>query len=113
MRGRVKPKNLRQLVAIETRRRTVAFFVLMAVVLAYLVSTLLFSDTGLFKYLDLKRNEQRLETEIRQMEKEKQMMKAKVDALKGDSYYIEKQAREEYRMAKPGELIFEFKPDGR
>ncbi len=108
----MKPKNMRQQVAIENRRRTIVFFTLILVALVYLLATLLLGDMGLFKYLELKKTKQRLETEILSLDKERELMKSEVKSLEVDQYYIEKKAREEYGMAKPNELIFQFK-DGR
>ncbi len=108
----MKPKNMRQQVAIENRRRTIVFFTLILVALVYLLATLLLGDMGLFKYLELKKTKQRLETEILSLDKERELVKSEVEKLRIDQYYIEKTAREEYGMAKPNELIFQFK-DGR
>ena len=77
--------------------------------MAYLSYNLVFGDMGLIKYLELKKNKSRLETEISQVGKENKALGEQVNSLKKDPYFIEKYAREEYGMAKPDEFIFQYK----
>jgi cell division protein FtsB len=110
---KVKPKNLRQQVAIEKKRRNMLFFTVVILASIYMGITFLLGEMGLGKYLELRENEKRLELEIGAMEREKELMKAEADALKRDPFYVEKHAREEYGLAKPDEFIFQFKDNGR
>lgn len=109
MRGRIQPRNLRQQVAVERRRRDVVFFTIIVLCFLYMGTTLLFGDMGYLKYAKLQKTKGRLEAEIGGMEKENSALKARVNALKEDSFYIEKQAREEYGLARPDEYIFQFR----
>ncbi len=109
----IKPKNLRQQVSVERRRRTLIFFTIITVALIYIGITMIVGNMGVMKYLELQKNKNRLQSEIANMEKENKMLRAHVDALKRDPFYIEKQAREEYGLAKPDEYIFQFQDDGR
>jgi cell division protein FtsB len=104
-----KTRGLRQQVTGEQRKRTYIFFAGVAVALAYLSYNLVFGDMGLIKYLELKKNKSRLESEISQVGKENRTVSEQVNSLKKDPYFIEKYAREEYGMAKPDEFIFQYK----
>ncbi len=79
--------------------------------IAYLSYNLVFGEMGLLKYIELKKNKQRLESDITRINRENKAMSEQVNALKKDPYYIEKYAREEYGLAKPDEFIFQFKKD--
>ncbi|MEW6116203.1 MAG: septum formation initiator family protein [Nitrospirota bacterium] len=113
MRGRIRPKNLRQQVAVESKRRTVLFFSIVSVAFLYLSFTLLFGNMGFLKYNELKKTKSRLESEITTLEQENKQLKQHVTALKQDPFYIEKHAREEYGLAKPDEYIFQFNDNAR
>ncbi|HMK61775.1 MAG TPA: septum formation initiator family protein [Dissulfurispiraceae bacterium] len=104
-----KARSLRQQVAHEQKRRSYIFFAVIAIALAYLSYNLVFSDMGLVKYLELKKNKSKLETEITRVGKENKAISEQVNALKKDPYFIEKYAREEYGMAKRDEFIFQYK----
>jgi cell division protein FtsB len=109
MRGRIQPRNLRQQVAVERKRRDIIFFTIIVLFFFYIGATLLFGDMGYLKYSKLKKTKSRMEAEISSMEKENRVLKAHVNALKEDNFYIEKHAREEYGLARPDEYIFQFK----
>ena len=113
MRSRIQPRNLRQQVSVERRRRNIIFFTLVTLAFFYMVITLVLGNMGFLKYAALTKNKNKLTTEINMLEKENKDLKTHVSALKDDSFYIEKYAREEYGLAKPGEYIFQFKDDGR
>jgi len=104
-----KTRGLRHQITGEQRRRTYIFFACVAVAMAYLSYNLVFGDMGLIKYMQLKKNKGRLETEISQVGKENKALGEQVNSLKKDPYFIEKYAREEYGMAKPDEFIFQYK----
>jgi cell division protein FtsB len=111
MRGRIQSKNLRQQVVIERKRRNIIFFTIIILAFIYISSSMLFGDMGLIKYLGLNRTKSRLETEVKNIEKENKSLKSQTNALKKDPFYIEKYAREEYGLAKPDEYIFQFHDD--
>lgn len=108
MRSKIQPRNLRQQVTVERKRRNIIFFTIITLVFLYIGTTLIFGDMGLIKYLKLKKTKNNLETEISVLEKENKILKSQINALKEDPYYIEKYAREEFGLAKPDEYIFQF-----
>ncbi len=113
MRGRIQPRNLRQQVVFEGRRRNIIFFTIVTLAFFYIAIALVLGNMGFLKYTALKNTKNKLDTDISALEKENKALNAGVTALKNDDFYIEKYAREEYGLAKPGEYIFQFKDDGR
>jgi len=79
--------------------------ILAALTLFFLVHEI-FGERG---FLALRRQRRELETlheQIRQLQLENQKLEAEIEALKSDPRAIEKLAREQMRMARPGELIY-------
>ncbi len=113
MRSRIQPRNLRQQVTFERRRRNIIFFTIVTLAFIYMVIALVLGNMGFLKYTALTKTKNTLDTEISTLEKENKALKAHISALKDDDFYIEKYAREEYGLAKPNEYIFQFKDDGR
>lgn len=111
MRGKIKPRNLKQQVKIERKKRNTIFFTLITLAFIYISISLIFGDMGFIKYMKLKKIKDALETEIITLEKENKILQAQIKALKEDPYYIEKYAREEFGMARPDEYIFQFESD--
>ncbi len=99
--------------AVERKRRDIIFFTIITLLFFYMGATLLFGNMGYLKYSKLKKVKGRLESEITGMDTENKALRARVSALKDDSFSIEKYAREEYGMARPDEYIFQFNDDGR
>jgi cell division protein FtsB len=86
------------------RRRlaTLAFF-LLAVWLAFGVMS---GPNGWMAYRNKKIENRRLQQEVQQMEAENEALQRRVNALKTDPRAIEREAREQLRYAKPGEIIY-------
>jgi cell division protein FtsB len=65
-------------------------------------------DYGLLKIWTQHRQIQRLEQETNRLRAEQLDLKQQCLKLASDSAYIEKKAREELGMAKPGERVYQF-----
>lgn len=50
-----------------------------------------------------------LENRIEQLKEETMELEARIEALQTDSSYLERIAREEYGMRKPGEVIYQIR----
>lgn len=84
--------------------RRVVISVLGLGLLALVVHTL-FSDRG---YLELRKQQQevqQLEAEIQRLEQENQRLLDEIQQLKTDPQAVERVAREELKMARPGEKV--------
>lgn len=70
------------------------------------VTMLIFGDMGLIKYFQLKKQSEQLRTEINSLINESKYLTDQIGKLENDMDYIERIAREEFRMAKKGEKVF-------
>ena len=84
---------------------------LLALGLLALVIHTIFSEHG---YLELRRerkNLERLQSEIERLQEENRRLAVEIEALKNDPRAIERVAREELKMARPGEKIITLPPE--
>ena len=65
-----------------------------------------FNDMGLIKYFQLKKQNQKLIENINSVRNERKELSKTIGKLESDLEYIEKIAREEFRMVKQGEKVF-------
>lgn len=68
------------------------------------------SDHGLYQLWQLKKEQHLIQDRIQVLEQENAQLSQERDRLENDLDYIEKLARERYRMAKPGEKVFRVLP---
>ena len=73
---------------------------------ATLVAIFLFGDHGLLKLYKLKIEKEKIQNNISELRKEREYLISEKNRLENDLKYIEKLAREKYRMAKPGERVY-------
>ena len=66
----------------------------------------IFGDHGLLKLYNIKNERKMIQKKISQLRKEKEVLKNEKSKIENDLDYIEKIAREKYKMVKPGEKIF-------
>ena len=92
----------------ETQRKFIRGVLLL--IGATLVIIFIFGDHGLFQLYKLKQERKEVQEHITQFRKNREMLIAEKNRLENDLEYIEKLAREKYRMAKPGEKVFKVIP---
>ena len=63
-------------------------------------------DNGMLTYLNKRAEAKALQQEIESLEAENQRIAAEISALKTDPKRVEKEAREQLRYAKPGEMVY-------
>ncbi len=100
--------ELRRQVISEVKKRRLIFLTLSILTFIYVCIILVFGDSGLIKYMEMKEKKARLEREIKEIESMNSELKRELQLLKENPFYIEKHAREEYRMARPDEYIFMY-----
>ncbi|MBP7652981.1 septum formation initiator family protein [Candidatus Dependentiae bacterium] len=66
---------------------------------------ILFSDSGLIKRYRLNKEKNRLSKEIENLKIEISDLKTDIDNLKTNDFYVEKFARDNYKLLKPNEII--------
>ena len=77
---------------------------------ATLVIIFIFGDHGLLQLYKLKQERKEVQEHITQLRENRETLIAEKNRLENDLKYIEKLAREKYRMAKPGEKVFKVVP---
>tara|TARA_B100000029_G_scaffold74532_1_gene66391 strand:- start:656 stop:1015 length:360 start_codon:yes stop_codon:yes gene_type:complete len=75
-----------------------------------LLIVFVFGDHGLFQLYKLKRERAEIQKHISQLREDRELLITEKNRLENDLEYIEKLAREKYRMAKPGEKVFKVVP---
>ena len=66
----------------------------------------IFGDHGLMKLYKIKNERKIIQKKIAQLREDKEILKNEKSKIENDLDYIEKIAREKYKMVKPGEKIF-------
>tara|TARA_Y100000768_G_scaffold69403_1_gene48759 strand:- start:792 stop:1130 length:339 start_codon:yes stop_codon:yes gene_type:complete len=71
-----------------------------------LIIVFIFGDHGLLKLYKIKNERQVIQKRIASLREEREKLKGEKIKIENDLSYIEKIAREKYKMVKPGEKIF-------
>ncbi len=77
-----------------------------AIILLILFQLFVLRDEGVYSLMELKQEIRDMENHITRLEMEKAELASDRDRLLNDPDYLEKIARERFRMAKPGEKVF-------
>ena len=78
----------------------------MVTIIVGCISLLLFSDRGLINLWSLKKEKLEIQNEINDLRNQIAIIEKEEEKLKFDEKYIEKIAREKFKMVKPGERVF-------
>ena len=108
MARRSRPRAARQQMA-ETQRqfvRGVLFLIGVTLLIIFI-----FGDHGLFQLYKLKRERKQVQIHITQLRENREKLIAEKNRLENDLDYIEKLARERFKMAKTGEKVFKVIPE--
>ncbi|MBV9179847.1 MAG: septum formation initiator family protein [Acidobacteria bacterium] len=101
VRDRAQP-FMEQLLALRTRLATIA----VALLAIWLMVHVVFGANGMVIYRSKRSEYRALEKEINQLHKENDDYTKQVNQLKSDPKRIEKEAREQFHYARPGEVIY-------
>jgi cell division protein FtsB len=80
--------------------------ILMVALVIGCISLLVFSDRGLINLWSLKKVKLEIQNEINNLRNQIAIIEKEEEKLKFDEKYIEKIAREKFKMVKPGERVF-------
>ena len=72
----------------------------------YIGFHVIFGDNGMVAYAHKRAESQRLQKDIDSLQQENARLLKQVDALKTDPKAIEKEAREQLRYTRPGEVVY-------
>ena len=109
---KVKQKNQKKILQKqidETQRKLVRASI--GLIGALMALTFIFGDHGILQLFKLKREKTKIQDHIIELREEKEELVLEKHRLENDLDYIEKLAREKYRMAKPGEKVFKVISD--
>jgi cell division protein FtsB len=104
----LKMKFLRAIVRGLFSRRQWLATGCVAVFAGWLFYHVMFGANGMMAYQQKVREYERLQQEVRQAQVENERLRQRVNSLKTDPQAIEKEAREQLKYAKPGELIYVY-----
>lgn len=82
-------------------------YIALGLVIAYVF---VFGDYGLYNYLRLLRVRNRIQKEVAELQREKERLTEDLERLRRDRAYLEKIAREKYRLGRPNEKIYVVRP---
>ncbi|HZV47342.1 MAG TPA: septum formation initiator family protein [Thermodesulfovibrionales bacterium] len=99
---------LRKQVTSELKKRRLIFFTLTLLSILYLIINVLFGDMGLIRYGELRKTKASLEAQVKEIEQDNKKLRSQLKSIKEDPFIKEKHAREDYGLAKPDELIFQY-----
>ena len=97
---------LRKQVLAEVRRKRLIFLTFVILSFIYLSISLVFGDMGIVRYLELTRTKKNIASQISEINRQNEQLRAQLKLLKEDPFYREKIAREEYGLSNPNEYIF-------
>ena len=83
---------------------------LLFIIAITLLIVFIFGDHGLLQLYKLKKERSVIQKHISQLRENREQLISEKNRLENDLSYIEKLAREKYRMAKPGEKVFKVIP---
>ncbi len=93
----------------QATRVTIRAVVLLSGVLTvvFLVS-FVFSEEGIAELRHAQKRVDTLQSEIRQLEEENARLEAEIENLRESNFAVERIAREDLGMSKPGELVYRY-----
>ncbi len=80
-------------------------------IVVVLILAFIFADRGMVKYWQARDERNELLREIEELKERKEQLIREKELLEKNLQYIEKVAREKYKMKKPGEKVYEVAPD--
>ena len=103
-----KPRKVQQQVSATQKQfiRGIIFLLCITLLIIFI-----FGDHGLLQLYKLKRDRAKVQAQIAQLRKERERVMVEKNQLENDIQYLEKLARERYRMVKPGEKVYKVIPE--
>jgi cell division protein FtsL len=86
-------------------------FLLSAVLTLVFLISFVFSEEGISELQRARRRVDDLQTQLAQMEVENARLRREIESLKRSTFAVERIAREDLGMSKPGEIVYMFPRD--
>ncbi len=99
-------KRLREFVKKVVQWRRLLASAVFLVIAGCICAHVLLGSNGWISYRQKKAEYQKLQQDLKRMDEENRRLDTEIKALKSDPKAIEKEAREQLRYAKPGEVIY-------
>ena len=99
-------KSRRKKFIAEAQRKFFRTIILLGV--SFLVIIFLFGDHGIYQLYKIKTQRKATQKRIEELKTELALLENEKNRLETDLDYLERLAREKYRMAKTGEKVFKF-----
>jgi cell division protein FtsB len=97
--------------SVRTSRRKKLLIAGAALLGIYLLSSLVLGEMGMVKYYRMKGQYQALVEDIARLKQDNAKMIREVHALKTDPACIERIARDKLGLARPGEIVYYYRPE--
>jgi len=107
---RKKPRAIRIQIAESQQRFIRGILLLIGVTLLVIF---IFGNHGLMQLYKLKQERKKVQEFIIELRENREKLTAEKNRLENDLEYLEKLAREKFRMAKPGEKVFKVIPENK
>ena len=95
------------------RHKKILLSVGAVIIASYLLLSFILSELGVIKYITMKREYNRIQSDVSRLDTENKKLMEEVDALKTDPDSIEALARENLGLAKEGEIIYKFQGESK
>lgn len=82
----------------------------LATVLVLMLLYLAFGDWGLVRYWRLSEDHRTVEERTQALQRDNELLRDRIYRIRKDDRYLEKVAREEFGLAREGEIIYRFPP---
>ena len=90
------------------RHKKILLSVGAVIIASYLLLSFILSELGVIKYITMKGEYNRIQSDVSRLDTENKKLMEEVNALKTDPDSIEALARENLGLAKEGEIIYRF-----
>jgi len=98
--------SLKRTVNAELKKRRYIFYTLVLLSLLYISISLVLGDTGLLSLRKLDARRAGLQAEITAIKRENAALGDSLRTYRGNEFYMEKHAREDFGLSRPDEYIF-------
>jgi cell division protein FtsB len=105
---RTTNKSRRKQFIAEAQRKFLRGIILLGI--SFLIIIFLIGDRGLYQLYKIKAQRKITQERIEELKTERDLLENEKERLETDLDYIERLAREKYRMAKKGEKVFKVIP---
>ena len=95
------------------RHKKILLSVGAVIIASYLLLSFILSELGVIKYITMKGEYNRIQSDVSRLDTENKKLMEEVNALKTDPDSIEALARENLGLAKEGEIIYKFQGESK